>query len=47
MINNPGAITECSAVMTRKQQVPAAELDNSKEFTAAGGSSHQHAATFK
>lgn len=29
MINNPTAITRCSALMTLKQQVSAAEIDNS------------------
>lgn len=47
MINNPGAITGCSTFLPLKQQVSAAELDNSNACKGAfGGLSHQHLTTF-
>ena len=47
MINNPGAITGCSTLLPLKQQVSAAELDNSNACKGAFGDlNHQHLTTF-
>lgn len=47
MINNPGAVTGCSTLLPLKQQVSAAEPDNSKACKGAfGGLNHQHLTTF-
>ena len=47
MINNPGAIMGCSSLLPLKQQVPAAERDNSNACKGAfGGLNHQHLTTF-
>jgi len=47
MINNPGAIMGCSSLLPLKQQVPAAEQDNSNACKGAfGGLTHQHLTTF-
>lgn len=42
MINNPGAVTGCSTLLPLKQQVPAAELDNSNARKGAFGGLNQH-----
>jgi len=47
MINNPSAVTRCSTLMPLKQQVSAAEIDNSEECKGASGDlNHQRATTF-
>lgn len=47
MINNPGASPGCSPLLPLKQQVPAAELDNSSACKDAFRDlSHQHLTTF-